>query len=212
MALYIIYEDILFVFNVSDDFIKAFFTFTAEGTSIDQTMYIRRENKILVSKIVSVCIKIVDDCLMHIEADKICGYKRGHAAAGKSAEDGIDIVDAAAGTVFFCRKESAIDKLEADTVSEESRPIFHSHDRAAERIFQIVDDLLDALADESVLGKSAGQDAKNGKVTYVSLLGVKGAKARAEELNENCKNALLPYGERAEKLISLADELIKRVK
>ena len=91
----------------------------------------------------------------------------------------------------------------------------HSLENYAEelgKVFQIVDDLLDALADESVLGKSAGQDAKNGKVTYVSLLGVEGAKARAEELNENCKSALLPYGERAEKLISLADELIKRVK
>ena len=91
----------------------------------------------------------------------------------------------------------------------------HSLENYAEelgKVFQIVDDLLDALADESVLGKSAGQDAKNGKVTYVSLLGVKGAKARAEELNENCKSALLPYGERAEKLISLAYELLKRVK
>ncbi len=49
-------------------------------------------------------------------------------------------------------------------------------------LFQIVDDLLDATASSSALGKSAGKDAAQQKATYVSLLGVEGARERAEEM------------------------------
>jgi farnesyl diphosphate synthase len=38
--------------------------------------------------------------------------------------------------------------------------------------FQVVDDILDVVADSATLGKTAGKDAAHDKPTYVSLLGL----------------------------------------
>ncbi|MET0544459.1 MAG: polyprenyl synthetase family protein, partial [Variovorax sp.] len=46
----------------------------------------------------------------------------------------------------------------------------------------VVDDLLDVVADSATLGKTAGKDADNDKPTYVSLLGLDGARERAQSL------------------------------
>ena len=48
--------------------------------------------------------------------------------------------------------------------------------------FQVVDDILDVTADSQTLGKTAGKDAAADKPTYVSLLGLDGARARAQAL------------------------------
>ena len=48
--------------------------------------------------------------------------------------------------------------------------------------FQIVDDVLDATQASDTLGKTAGKDADANKPTYVSLLGLQGARAEAESL------------------------------
>ncbi|MBT2322995.1 polyprenyl synthetase family protein [Variovorax paradoxus] len=48
--------------------------------------------------------------------------------------------------------------------------------------FQVVDDILDVVADSQTLGKTAGKDAASDKPTYVSLLGLDGARFRAREL------------------------------
>jgi farnesyl diphosphate synthase len=48
--------------------------------------------------------------------------------------------------------------------------------------FQVVDDILDVVADSETLGKTAGKDAASDKPTYVSLLGLEGARAQAREL------------------------------
>lgn len=45
--------------------------------------------------------------------------------------------------------------------------------------FQITDDLLDECGDAALLGKNTGSDKQNGKTTFVSLLGIEGAKERA---------------------------------
>ena len=80
------------------------------------------------------------------------------------------------------------------------------------KVFQIVDDILDAQSSAEVLGKSAGQDEKNGKVTYVSLLGIDGAMKAAHRINAECKRAIAKYGPRAEELTRFADYLADRVK
>ena len=48
--------------------------------------------------------------------------------------------------------------------------------------FQVVDDILDVTADSATLGKTAGKDAASDKPTYVSLLGLAGARAEALRL------------------------------
>ncbi len=49
-------------------------------------------------------------------------------------------------------------------------------------LFQVVDDILDETSNTEVLGKPSGSDIKNHKSTYVSLLGLGGAKAKVNEL------------------------------
>lgn len=56
--------------------------------------------------------------------------------------------------------------------------------------FQIVDDILDVVGNPELLGKRVGVDAENGKVTYVTLLGIDGARARAEECTQKALKAL----------------------
>ena len=48
--------------------------------------------------------------------------------------------------------------------------------------FQVADDLRDALLDENMLGKPAGQDDLHGRPNAVSELGVRGAKARLSDI------------------------------
>ena len=56
--------------------------------------------------------------------------------------------------------------------------------------FQIIDDILDCTSDEKTLGKPIGSDEKNGKTTYVTLLGIDGAKAEAERLSNEALTTL----------------------
>ena len=52
--------------------------------------------------------------------------------------------------------------------------------------FQIADDILDVLADETLLGKPVGSDAASGKLTYVSLHGIDHARNEAASLKRSC--------------------------
>ena len=56
--------------------------------------------------------------------------------------------------------------------------------------FQIVDDILDCTQDTATLGKTAGKDEKDDKPTWVTLLGLDGARARARELHDRALAAL----------------------
>ena len=76
--------------------------------------------------------------------------------------------------------------------------------------FQIADDILDVEGDATKAGKRLQKDAQAGKATFVSLLGVDGAKSRASDLIADAEAALNPYGERAETLKALARYIIAR--
>ena len=76
--------------------------------------------------------------------------------------------------------------------------------------FQIADDILDVTGDAGKAGKRLGKDAAAGKATFVSLLGLDGAKLRAAGLVAEAEAALLPYGAAAENLIAAARFVIAR--
>lgn len=79
-------------------------------------------------------------------------------------------------------------------------------------MFQVVDDLLDVTSDAGVMGKATQKDAAAGKRTYPGLLGVEGARAEAQRLAADARDALEPLGEHAHPLGRLADELAVRRK
>lgn len=76
--------------------------------------------------------------------------------------------------------------------------------------FQIWDDVLDVTGDAAKTGKRVGKDAGAGKATFVSLLGLDGARARAGELVEQAESALSSYGAAAANLIAAARFAISR--
>lgn len=82
--------------------------------------------------------------------------------------------------------------------------------RALGLAFQIHDDLLDVLGDQGATGKRTGKDAGRGKATFVSHLGIEGARARAAALIAEAEAALAPWGERALPLIEAARFTITR--
>lgn len=57
-------------------------------------------------------------------------------------------------------------------------------------LFQVVDDYLDACGDSAALGKSVGKDATSGKLTYVSLYGIKRTLEIRDELANQARAAL----------------------
>ncbi|WP_407059808.1 polyprenyl synthetase family protein [Comamonas composti] len=77
--------------------------------------------------------------------------------------------------------------------------------------FQVVDDILDVVADSATLGKTAGKDAANDKPTYVSLLGLDRARAHADELCAQAHEALQASGlPDTRALAALADMVVRR--
>ena len=75
--------------------------------------------------------------------------------------------------------------------------------------FQIADDVLDIVADKKKLGKS-GSDAKNQKLTYPAVYGLEESKRKALALVEEAKEALAPFGKRAQVLKQLANYIVER--
>lgn len=82
--------------------------------------------------------------------------------------------------------------------------------RAVGLAFQVQDDILDVEGDTETLGKQQGADLALNKPTYPALLGLDGARARAEALVEEACAALAPLPGDTATLRSLAQYIIAR--
>lgn len=76
--------------------------------------------------------------------------------------------------------------------------------------FQIVDDVLDVEQSSETLGKTAGKDAQQQKITFPAVYGLDRSRVMAEQERLAAHAALRPLGPRAERLLQLADLIVQR--
>lgn len=76
--------------------------------------------------------------------------------------------------------------------------------------FQVVDDVLDASSDSQTLGKTAGKDAAANKPTFVSLMGLGGARDFADKLHQEALDSLSIWGDNADLLRAIASKVVNR--
>jgi len=106
---------------------------------------------------------------------------------------------------FACEAGGILASARAD-----QRAALERYGSAVGEAFQIADDLLDVEGDAALVGKQTGKDAAAGKATFVSVLGVAGAKARLSELVATAESALKPFGPKAAILIEGAHFVAER--
>ncbi|HEY0328243.1 MAG TPA: farnesyl diphosphate synthase [Rhodopseudomonas sp.] len=94
--------------------------------------------------------------------------------------------------------------------SKEQYKALDDYGRALGEAFQIADDLLDVEGDAAALGKPAGADAALNKTTFVTQLGIDGAKKRVGDLLARADKALLIFGDKGDVLRSAARFVAER--
>lgn len=88
--------------------------------------------------------------------------------------------------------------------------VMRNYAHAVGLAFQIADDILDVTGDADKAGKRLQKDARAGKATFVSLLGLDGARKKATELVEEACDGLDIFGGTGENLRALARFIIDR--
>ena len=78
--------------------------------------------------------------------------------------------------------------------------------------FQIVDDILDATSNEEDLGKTTDLDSKQGKVNFVTLLGIENSRKKVEDLIIKAKSELKKFSVNTENLMKIAEFVETRKK
>src|SRR5579864_8408496 len=76
--------------------------------------------------------------------------------------------------------------------------------------FQIVDDILDVEESSEALGKTAGKDAQQHKITFPAVYGLETSRGMAEEQCARAHQVLEPFAARAAGLHELADLIVRR--
>jgi geranylgeranyl pyrophosphate synthase len=78
--------------------------------------------------------------------------------------------------------------------------------------FQVADDILDVSVSSEQLGKTSGKDARQGKITYPAVVGMKESKLIAEKLCQEAVAVLDAFGEEADILRTMAVALSQRTR
>jgi len=95
-----------------------------------------------------------------------------------------------------------VDQKQLEQLSVYAKAIGHA--------FQVQDDIIDIESDTETLGKQQGKDHELGKVTYPVLLGLEGARQKAQALYEEAIGALRDFGENAQGLREIALYIVQR--
>ncbi len=156
----------------------------------------------------------MDAAFVLAEAAGIDGMIGGQVMDLRSEGERLDmdtLVTLQAGkTAALIRAACCMGALLADA-SEDQKAAAHTFGYELGLGFQIIDDVLDATSSAEVLGKPVGSDEENEKTTYVTLLGVEGAKALAKTRTEAAVAALSVFDEKADGLRRLAETLLTRI-
>jgi farnesyl diphosphate synthase len=78
--------------------------------------------------------------------------------------------------------------------SKKAEAALERYGSAVGEAFQVADDLLDIVGDTATVGKATGKDAAAGKATFVSLLGIDGARKRLKKLIADAETAIGTFG------------------
>jgi geranylgeranyl diphosphate synthase type II len=78
--------------------------------------------------------------------------------------------------------------------------------------FQIVDDILDVEQSSEALGKTAGKDAAQHKITFPAVYGLAESHVMAQRECESARESLAPFGACAQRLLQMADLILQRTK
>ncbi|MCL4672013.1 MAG: polyprenyl synthetase family protein, partial [Sphingomonadaceae bacterium] len=95
-------------------------------------------------------------------------------------------------------------------VAPEGRAHLRAYARDIGLAFQIADDLLDVEGDAELAGKALRKDESQGKQTFVTLMGVDGAKTQARALVDQAVGHLSNHGSEADLLRALARYIVER--
>jgi len=161
--------------------------------------------------------RLADDAALHMEMVRLLAIACG--SRGMAGGQAIDLeatgkqLSQAELEHMHVRKTGALISAAVKLGAMCAGPCAPALEQYAHRVglaFQVVDDVLDAEASTATLGKTAGKDSRQGKPTYVSVMGSVRAKAFAEELRQGAHEALAGFGACALRLRQLADFIVLR--
>lgn len=100
--------------------------------------------------------------------------------------------------------------LSTEQASPEQLITLHQYANCVGLAFQVQDDILDVVSDTATLGKKPGADQAHSKPTYVSLLGLDGARNKADALVHDAIDALTGFDSNADALRQIARYIVER--
>ena len=113
-------------------------------------------------------------------------------------------------TGALIRASVRLGALASEDITEDYMQALDTYAQQVGLAFQVRDDILDVEGDTQTLGKTPGADQAHNKPTYPAIIGLQAAKEKQAKLTESALNALLPLGDRASILASLAQYVIQR--